>query len=94
MEKRVAVVFDSAGTLLHMYRVAKQMDNGSILEDIQTTLLVAQQPDRALVVLRTRFDELGKCDPEMKLHDFIEQFGINLGISCSSSPFELKRFTE
>ncbi|SFM68822.1 HAD family hydrolase [Methanolobus profundi] len=89
MKKRVAVVFDSAGTLLHMYRVAKEMSTGSILEDIQTTLLVAQKADRALVVLRTRFDELANCDPGMELHNFIEKYDIDLGISCSSSPFHI-----
>jgi Cu+-exporting ATPase len=89
MGKRVAVVFDSAGTLLHMYRVAKEMSTGSILEDVQTTLLVAQKANRALIVLRTRFDELRQCDLEMELHDFIEMHNIELGISCSSSPFHL-----
>jgi soluble P-type ATPase len=89
MEKRVAVVFDSAGTLLHMYRVAKEMSTGSILEDIQTTLLVAEKANRALVVLRTRFEDIRLCDPDMELHDFIDKYNIHLGISCSSSPFQL-----
>ena len=89
MEKRVAVVFDSAGTLLHMYRVAKEMSTGSILKDIQSTLLVAEKANRALVILRTRFEDLWQCDPEMELHDFIDMYNIDLGISCSSSPFQL-----
>jgi Soluble P-type ATPase len=89
MEKRVAVVFDSAGTLLHMYRVAKEMSTGSILEDIQSTLLVAEKTNRALVILRTRFEDLWQCDPEMELYDFIDTYNIDLGISCSSSPFRL-----
>ena len=89
MEKRVAVVFDSAGTLLHMYRVAKDMNDGSVLEDIQTTLLVAEQSNRALVVLSTLFDELWQCDPCLELREFIDMYDISLGISCSSSPFEL-----
>lgn len=89
MKKRVAVVFDSAGTLLHMYRVAKEMSTGSILEDIQTTVLVAEKANQALVVIRTCFDDIMRCDPDMKLHDFIEQYDIDLAISCSSSPFRL-----
>jgi Cu+-exporting ATPase len=89
MKKRVAVVFDSAGTLLHMYRVAKDMSNGSVLDDIQTTLLVAEKANRALVVLRTRFDDLWQCDPDLELREFIDMYDIPLGISCSSSPFEL-----
>ncbi len=89
MEKRVAVVFDSAGTLLHMYRVAKEMSTGSILEDIQTTLLVAEKANQALVVIRACFDDIRRCDPDMGLHDFIDKYDIDLGISCSSSPFRL-----
>ena len=90
MKKRVAVVFDSAGTLLHMYRVAKDMNDGSMLEDIQTTLLVAEKANRALVVLRTRFDELWQCSLDLELREFIDMYNIPLGISCSSSPFELE----
>ncbi|WP_407355055.1 HAD family hydrolase [Methanolobus sp. WCC5] len=89
MEKRVAVVFDSAGTLLHMYRVAKEMRTGHILEDIQSTLLVAEKANRALVVLRTRFEDLRSCDQDMGLYEFIEKYGIDIAISCSSSPFLL-----
>ncbi|MBP1909697.1 HAD family hydrolase [Methanolobus bombayensis] len=90
MKKRVAVVFDSAGTLLHMYRVARDMSSGLVLEDVQTTLLVAEKPNRALVVLRTVFDELWQCNPSLELRDFIEMYNVPLGISCSSSPFELR----
>ncbi|MDG6243912.1 MAG: HAD family hydrolase [Methanolobus sp.] len=89
MEKRVAVVFDSAGTLLHMYRVAKEMSTGHILEDIQSTLLVAEKANRALVVLRTRFEELRSCEQDMVLYEFIEKYDIDVAISCSSSPFPL-----
>ncbi|MDY0385910.1 MAG: HAD family hydrolase [Methanolobus sp.] len=89
MKKRVAVVFDSAGTLLHMYRVAKEMSTGSILEDIQTTVLVAEKANQALIVIRTCFDDIIRCDPYMELHDFIEQCDVELAISCSSSPFRL-----
>ncbi len=90
MQKRVAVVFDSAGTLLNMYRVAKDMKSGSILEDIQSTLLVAKRPNRALVVLRTHFEEFLLSEPDMGLNEFIDVNKILLGISCSSSPFEIE----
>ncbi len=89
MQKRVAVVFDSAGTLLHMYRVAKDMSTGYILEDIQSTLLVAEKANRALVILRARLEDFGICEKGMILHDFIDRYHIGLGISCSSSPFDL-----
>lgn len=53
MQKNVAVVFDSAGTLLHMYRVAKDMGSGQIITGIDSTGLVAQRKGRALIVLHT-----------------------------------------
>ncbi|WP_406660461.1 HAD family hydrolase [Methanolobus sp. ZRKC3] len=90
MGKGVAVVFDSAGTLMRMYRVAKEHDTGSIIEDVQTTLLVSQAPGRALVVIRSWFEQINNCDSKMLLRDFIEHYGISLGISCASSPFEVE----
>ena len=56
MNKRIAVVFDSAGTLLHMYRVAKEARTGNILENIESTAIVAQKNGCGLVVLNTAND--------------------------------------
>ena len=47
----VAVVFDSAGTLLNTYRVAKDICNKKLLPGIETTTLTFSSPDRVLVVL-------------------------------------------
>jgi Cu+-exporting ATPase len=89
MKKGVAVVFDSAGTLMRMYRVAKDYRTGSILRDVQTTLLVSQAPNRALIVIRSWFEQIDNCNSDMLLHDFIDQYDLILGISCASRPFEL-----
>ncbi len=43
MARRIAVVFDSAGTLLHMYRVAKESSTGNLLENIESTAIVAKK---------------------------------------------------
>lgn len=90
MQKKVAVVFDSAGTLLHMYRVAKDAGTGMILEDIQSTLLVARKPHRALVIVNADLEEVSYCDPKLTLHGLIKQYDIKLDISCASRPFELE----
>lgn len=89
MGKGLAVVFDSAGTLMRMYRVAKEHSTGLIIRDVQTTLLVSQAPGRALVVVRSWFDHISKCDSNMLLYDFVEEYNIDLKISCASRPFEL-----
>lgn len=90
MQDKVAVVFDSAGTLLHMYRVAKEESTGMILENIQSTLLVAQKPHRALVVVNADLEEVSYCDPQLTLHRLIEEYNIKLDISCASRPFEVE----
>ena len=52
---RFAVVFDSAGTLLSTYRVAKDICNKTLLPGIETTTLTFSSPDRVLVVLPGTF---------------------------------------
>ncbi|MBN2110281.1 MAG: HAD family hydrolase [Methanosarcinaceae archaeon] len=89
MKDQVAVVFDSAGTLLHMYRVAKEAETGLILEDIQSTLLVARKPHRALVVFNADPEKVSYYDPQLTLHDLIDTYNIKLDISCASRPFVL-----
>ncbi|MDW7732890.1 MAG: HAD family hydrolase [Methanolobus sp.] len=89
MQKQVAVVFDSAGTLLRMYRVAKDARTGMILENIQSTLLVAQEPHRALVIVNADLEEVSYCDPQLTLYGLMEEYDIRLDISCASRPFEL-----
>lgn len=84
MQKRVAVVFDSAGTLLRMYRVAKEAATGLILDDIQTTLLVARKPRRALVVMNGDLEGTILSCPPMAFHQFLEVYGVSIEISCSS----------
>jgi len=39
---KIAVVFDSAGTLLRMYRVAKNVNTGAILNEVVSTELVGK----------------------------------------------------
>ncbi|MCQ6961769.1 potassium ABC transporter ATPase [Methanolobus chelungpuianus] len=89
MQKRVAVVFDSAGTLLRMYRVAREAATGMILDDIQTTLLVALKPRRALVVMNGDLESIIFSCPPMTFHQFLEAYGVSIEISCSSGPIEL-----
>ena len=54
----VAVVFDSAGTLLNTYRVAKDICNQKLLPGIETTTLTFSSPDRVLIVLPVHSKDL------------------------------------
>ncbi len=87
MIKRIAVVFDSAGTLLHMYRVAKEASTGNILENIESTAIVAQKNGCGLVVLNTANDIILSSRKDMSLFEFIKEYGVSLGISCSKGNF-------
>ncbi|MGP8321511.1 MAG: HAD family hydrolase [Methanosarcinaceae archaeon] len=87
MQKRIAVIFDSAGTLLHMYRVAKDSVNGCIFDGIESTALVAKKPHQALVILHTDPETIMSQDPAISLIKFINDNDISIDISCSSSPF-------
>lgn len=87
MQKRIAVVFDSAGTLLHMYRVAKDSRTGRILENIESTAIVASKKGCALVVLNTENETILQCREDKLLSEFIEEKKISIGISCSNGAF-------
>jgi soluble P-type ATPase len=90
MPRRIAVVFDSAGTLLHMYRVAKDARTGSILENIESTAIVAQKNGCGLVVLNAESDIILRSRKDMPLFEFIREYGVSIGISCSKGEFTQK----
>jgi soluble P-type ATPase len=83
MIKRMAVVFDSAGTLLHMYRVAKEARTGNILENIESTAIVAKKNGCGLVVLNTENNTILNSRKDMSLFEFMIEFRVSLSISCS-----------
>lgn len=94
MNKRIAVVFDSAGTLLHMYRVAKDASTGNILEHIESTAIVAQKNGCGLVVLNTANDVILNSRKDMSLFEFMNEYGVSLSISCSKGNVSLETACE
>ncbi|HOA67809.1 MAG TPA: HAD family hydrolase [Methanosarcina thermophila] len=87
MPKRIAVVFDSAGTLLQMYRVAKEVSTGNILENIESTAIVAQKNGCGLVVLNAESDIILGSRKDMPIFEFIKEYRVSIGISCSKGKF-------
>ena len=79
----VAVVFDSAGTLLNTYRVAKDIGNHQLLPGIETTTLTFSSPDRVLIVLPVHSQDLMASPPETVLSDYLVRHDIGFGISCT-----------
>jgi Cu+-exporting ATPase len=79
----LAVVFDSAGTLLNTYRVAKDICNRKLLPGIETTTLTFSSPDRVLIVLPVHSQDLMAAPPELLLADYLKRHDIGFGISCT-----------
>ncbi len=79
----LAVVFDSAGTLLNTYRVAKDIGNKILLPGIETTTLTFSSPDRVLVVLQIHSKDIIKTPGEMLLSSFLVEHNVGFGVSCT-----------
>jgi hypothetical protein len=79
----VAVVFDSAGTLLNTYRVAKDICNKKLLPGIETTTLTYSSPDRVLIVLPVHSKDLMATAPDMLLSEYLVKKEIAFGVSCT-----------
>ncbi|MCP1662720.1 MAG: HAD family hydrolase [Methanocalculus sp. MSAO_Arc1] len=78
----IAIVFDSAGTLLRTYRVAKDIPAGNLIEDVESTTLTFDDADRILVLLHIRSEDVIKADGDMPLSAYLRQEAIDFGISC------------
>jgi Soluble P-type ATPase len=78
-----AVVFDSAGTLLNTYRVAKDIRNKKLLPGIETTTLTFSSPDRVLVVLPVHSKEIMETSGELLLSDYLVEHKMGFGVSCT-----------
>jgi len=79
----VAVVFDSAGTLLNTYRVAKDICNRKLLPGIETTTLTFSSPDRVLIVLPVHSQDLMAVPPDTVLSRYLIDRQIGFGVSCT-----------
>lgn len=80
---KTAVVFDSAGTLIKVYRIARDVDDGRLMENVVSTNMVINGPGCALVSLRVEDASLvDSTNGDLLLTDFIRQNGIGLDVVC------------
>ena len=79
----IAVVFDSAGTLLNTYRVAKDIRNNKLLPGIETTTLTFSSPDRVLIVLPVHSKNVIGTPQDMLLSEYLVKNNIGFGVSCT-----------
>ncbi|MCK9441534.1 MAG: HAD family hydrolase [Methanothrix sp.] len=86
MCKELAVVMDVAGTILRMYRVAKDIEKGAILVNVVTWKLIMEKKGRVLVVPQVDPSLIFSCRPDDTLGTLIDGREQLLEISCASSP--------
>jgi soluble P-type ATPase len=79
----IAVVFDSAGTLLHTYRMAKDVVSGEFLPDVETTMLTFSDPHRVLCVIHAHSHGIMAAPPDQLFSAFLREHQIGFGISCT-----------
>lgn len=82
MTHRRAIVFDSSGTLMRMYRVAKDTRTGKELHNISSLRLVRES--QALVAIDIPPDTLLGCPPDQSIQHFLVENGIAINIGCAS----------
>ncbi len=82
----LAVVFDSAGTLLRTWRTAKDVRSGEIIPDVQTTALTSESRDRVLTMLPVRTRAMMVQPAETLLSVYLLRHGCGFAVSCSTRP--------
>lgn len=90
LNKKKAIVLDNSGTLIERYRALKNVQTGSIFDNVSSLDLVDNGIDRALVVLQT---DPAKCiinaKPYQTIFEFINRNKIEIAISYSTT--EIKK---
>lgn len=79
----IAVVFDSAGTLLHTYRMAKDVRSGELFPDVETTMLTFADPERVLCVIHAHSHGIMAAPADQLLSGYLKEHQIGFGISCT-----------
>ena len=79
----VAVVFDSAGTLLRTYRVARDLLHDEILTEVETTTIAFGSEARVLVVLHLHSRDVIEAPEDQFLSEFFLERSVGFGVACS-----------
>ena len=82
----LAVVFDSAGTLLRTWRTAKNIGSGELVPEVQTTALTSESPDRVLTMLPLRPRAMMTQPADLLLSHYLERHDCCFAVSCSNHP--------
>jgi len=85
--KRFAVVFDCAGTLLEKHRVAKDIDQGTLLHQIVSLSFIGTRLDYVLAVFQLDVpNDLEGVPADLSIADFLDIYDVDLVVVCSNVP--------
>jgi len=80
---RTAIVFDSAGTLLKVYRVARDVTYKKIVENVVSTNMVTKGRGCALIALQADSVEfMDGADPAMRISDYMAHTDMGFDVIC------------
>ncbi len=93
--KMKAIVFDNSGTLIERYRALKEIETGSIIDNVNSLDVIENGVNRALVVLQT---DPATCiinaKPYQTIHEFISRNKIKISVSYSTTEIQKKEVME
>ncbi|ENN96483.1 haloacid dehalogenase domain-containing protein hydrolase [Methanocaldococcus villosus KIN24-T80] len=85
---KIAVVFDSAGTLVKIIRVIKDLKRGKFICNRQTVDIVDEKVGRALVIIKDDpLKTVDVCDDNKLITDFLKE--VDIGISYCNPPIDI-----
>jgi soluble P-type ATPase len=85
--KRFAVVFDCAGTLLEKYRVAKEIEKGTLLHQIVSLSFIGSRLDYVLAVFQLDVPkDLEGVPTDLSIADFLDVYDVDLVVVCANVP--------
>jgi len=80
---KTAIVFDSAGTLLKVYRVAWDVKARKMVENVVSTNMVTKGHGCALIALQAEsVDFLDGADPALSISRYMAESGLGFDIIC------------
>jgi len=79
----IAVVFDSAGTLLYTYRHATDVIHHTSLPGVETTMLTCSNPDRVLCVIHINSRDIMNAQGDELVSSYITRNNIAFGVACA-----------
>jgi len=92
---KTAIVFDSAGTLLKVYRVARDVNTKNIIENVVSTNMITKDCGCVLIAFQAdSIDFLDDADPGMRISDYMAHIKLGFDIICQGHEYSREYIRE